>query len=412
MKQGDSLTALIKAVNSQIDENIVKTSGFLMNLSEEYYEIKKLRNQFDFQNDNKFNLFRELSNKDNLNERFYSKILAKILNPETSEIGDIEYLNIFMNLICKINVNISNHKFSRNVEVKTETDFIDILIKDDKYAIIIENKIANAKDQRDQLAKYYNKIKEKGLNPLAIVYIPLDPYKMPAFENYSKEFNNIVEDVKRIYVHLPAIYPDSLNKSDLAKGFLDQCALYSSNKKDMVANVFIEQFSKLVKEGGFEAMANLSRKRIIEKIFSDYNLVEIAYEIAEIWNEKERNVLLGEVFSEKLKNKIKKAMVKLDSETKVISLQEINNINVTIWSDEMAIGFESADGKSIPKDKKEKLIEILEDAEFSEYFDGIEIESKQIYRNFLYKKFKKSLDEAVDYFSMKFEKLIERVKKM
>jgi hypothetical protein len=96
----------------------------------------------------------------------------------------------------------------------------------------------------------------------------------------------------------------------------------------------------------------------------------------------------------------------------LLLLQKINNINVTIWvEEELAIGFECADGKSIPKGTIGELIEILEEEIFSEYFDDVEVESKQIYRKFLYgEKFKKSLDEAVDYFSIIFEKLIEGVK--
>ena len=92
-------------------------------------------------------------------------------------------------------------------------------------------------------------------------------------------------------------------------------------------------------------------------------------------------------------------------------MKEINNIDVTIWAGELAIGFVSSDSKVIPKDKKDKLIEILEKMEFSEYFRSVEKDTKQIWRYLEYGDYKRPLNEVVDLFSKIFDSLVERLKK-
>ena len=152
-------------------------------------------------------------------------------------------------------------------------------------------------------------------------------------------------------------------------------------------------------------MANLSRKKIIEKIYNDYNLVEVAEEIVELWKE-EKDTLFNEIFWDKVRAKIKSATLKGE----FVLVKEINNIDVTIWAAEQAIGFASSDLRIIPKDKKDKLIKILKEIEFSEYFRPVEKDSKQIWRYFQYDDYKRPLNEVVDLFSKIFDSLVERLK--
>lgn len=65
-----------------------------------------------------------------------------------------EFFNNFLELI-----NIKDKKEYSNAEITNEEARIDILIKSENKAIIVENKINWAPDQNEQLAKYYKKVK-------------------------------------------------------------------------------------------------------------------------------------------------------------------------------------------------------------------------------------------------------------
>jgi len=67
---------------------------------------------------------------------------------------------------------------TENIHIERETNKIDLFLYDDKMnGIIIENKINWADDQRDQLGRYYTKMKGKGYNINTIIYLTLTPEK-------------------------------------------------------------------------------------------------------------------------------------------------------------------------------------------------------------------------------------------
>ena len=100
-------------------------------------------------------------------ENFHSELLRRILDPNTPETGDRCFLDAFMKVLEKTNSKITEHQFSASVQVEREKKGIDILIYDETHAVIIENKINNAIDQPNQLARYYQAVEDmqKKLSP-------------------------------------------------------------------------------------------------------------------------------------------------------------------------------------------------------------------------------------------------------
>jgi hypothetical protein len=415
MNEREMIKILERTVNKGIDTLKDSSVNMLKRLASlEYYkEYKSLKEKYE--DDKSFNLFKDLTTKE-IDERFYSKILSKILDPDTPEIGNIEYLKLFIQLLREKNPRIIDYTFTKNnVEVKTEQEYIDILIADKEYAIIIENKIANAADQENQLARYYETVIKDGLTPLAVVYIPPNHLRNPHFETYTGKYKKRVDDIKKIYVQLPALDSSSNNHNDLSEGFIDKCVQIAKNDKKYVAWVFMDQFSKLIKYNGrVLMMANLTRKKIVEEIYSNYETVGIANEIGEIWKGKEKDQLLEEILREKFKEKLK--INEYPNNNSLIG-KDVGNVFVGIWpyvESSIIIGFIATNYKEISKDLIDSLTSILDNKIPSEYFDKTTLEGKkkEVVRYFKYDKYGESLTNVIDYISEKYNLLVEEVKKL
>lgn len=81
------------------------------------------------------------------------------MDPFTPVIGNPEILKCFLELI-EIDPKTFNYQ---SASVEREAEKIDLLIYDEKSAIIIENKINFACDQPNQFPRYYEKIKNKDV---------------------------------------------------------------------------------------------------------------------------------------------------------------------------------------------------------------------------------------------------------
>lgn len=113
-----------------------------------------------------FNLFSVLrSNSDEV--RLHSRFLGEILNPQ----GTHGFNNLFLDEFLK-HLKISP-ELSKDALVMTEYKNIDIFIKINDIAIIIENKIY-AVDQDNQLSRYYESILAEGYKYIYIIYLTLD----------------------------------------------------------------------------------------------------------------------------------------------------------------------------------------------------------------------------------------------
>lgn len=130
-----------------------------------FKHVQLLRDKYytDFQ----FNLFSVLRN-DSDEVRLHSRFLAEILNPKGSHGFDAQFLAGFLELIG-IEGKLPDQS---NASVLTEYKNIDILIRSGSTAIIIENKIY-ARDQDNQLTRYYESIQAEGIEDVYLVYLTL-----------------------------------------------------------------------------------------------------------------------------------------------------------------------------------------------------------------------------------------------
>lgn len=163
-------------------------------------EINQIKYIFDFsnsivtnENDNIHNLFQFIEGfyklyneeKDNLpyhlnlidelhaDENSHSRIFAKLLRFKKNE--KFPFLEKFLNDVCGFDLTVENPK----VEKVDSCGRIDIPIFDDKYAVVIENKVTDkAPDQNNsdggQLARYIDTIKKYGWSSknIFVVYTP------------------------------------------------------------------------------------------------------------------------------------------------------------------------------------------------------------------------------------------------
>jgi hypothetical protein len=104
------------------------------------------------------------------NENAHSRILEKLLCYRNAE-KQFTILNSFFQL-CDFKLSIDNPKISSG------TQYIDILIQDKNYAVIIENKIKyrwNIHDEPNQIANYIEKLQKTYSNDqIYVLYLPHD----------------------------------------------------------------------------------------------------------------------------------------------------------------------------------------------------------------------------------------------
>jgi len=268
---------------------LINEYEILLNLLEEDSNLlKNIRETYGLLEKSTFNIFQPLDKY--WREDFNEIILLQILNPKTKEIGNLKYLHIFTNLLHVLNKNYdNNYIFDKNVVVENQIGdkdhgYIDILISDDKKAIIIESKINDADDKKNQLARYFRyvtKILKKEV--IALVYLrPIDnENKMPPIDEYSKEYAEEIGFCKKLLIPLSVV--NSFNQIDLCHGFLDSC--YEIENIDK-AKIYIRQYSELLKTLGGNKMALTVEKEMFKKLFGNDGNVAKTNDIGEIWDNR------------------------------------------------------------------------------------------------------------------------------
>ena len=139
-----------------------------------------------------------LSSLLNINDevRLHSRFIYSLINPESFHYCKALFLKEFLMLIPQAEELIKQGLFDfDNAKVEIEKDNIDLLIHDEKYMFIIENKL-NAVDQLHQFTRYIKTITER-------------------FEIYGKEA--IEEQIYLVYLSKNKAIPST--RSDSLKGF-------------------------------------------------------------------------------------------------------------------------------------------------------------------------------------------------
>lgn len=140
-----------------------------------------------------FNVFDEL----HADENAHTRILVKLLSypGKNKEYPFLKEFFSCLNEKLKQNnyKNLNVFSTSRRLEIKNQKNNIDCIILDraKDWAIIIENKIENAKDQDKQLERYFYDVKNiYGIKPqhIFVVYLTADSSKTVSEKSLSLEF--------------------------------------------------------------------------------------------------------------------------------------------------------------------------------------------------------------------------------
>lgn len=149
-------------------------------ITELYREVKQIeekqREQGDF-----FNIFNIVGLRTD-EVRLHSSLIAELLNPKGSHGASHFFLQAFLDLLSIEEGFIDYERCSTEVErvigpvTETGGGRVDIIIEDGTHTIIIENKIY-AKDQTNQLLRYYNYGKKNFPKGFLLLYLTLDGHE-------------------------------------------------------------------------------------------------------------------------------------------------------------------------------------------------------------------------------------------
>lgn len=240
---------------TKVAENSINLEKFKEIFNE--YKVAKDKIEKDFKLDlnNNFNFFEAISDtykKENL----HSDLMKQILDPTTKEIGNINYLKFFLEII-----KVKDFGDLRNVKVERERNRIDILISNDDNAIIIENKINNAPDQDKQLERYY-KIVSKHKKVKKIVYITLSSEDNGEPSNLKGYGDS--ETIEKLLIHLPAVSKDTKKKSLI--NWLAKCIEIAP--ENSIGKIFLGQYKQLLAYLGGNILMAKSKENCIKEIFN------------------------------------------------------------------------------------------------------------------------------------------------
>lgn len=254
-----------------MDKELYEKLKKYMNIA---YEQKMLKTDYSY--NNQFSFFMTISDQYK-KENFHSDLLKVILNPSTIQIGNPEYLRKFLNIIgLDMNVFGNNQEIKNYVKVEREEHKVDVLIKYDnpenKKAIIIENKINDAVDQDNQLARYYEALTNDGYEVLKIPYITLFGGKIPDYDNWDNKYKNISNKIfdktNPLFYELPVS-----NKEKCLIKFLNDCIEFNktetSNNNNHLSLVLLEQYKLLLSKLVENTEMTPEEINNIEELFED-----------------------------------------------------------------------------------------------------------------------------------------------
>lgn len=359
-------------------------------------EYAEKRKEFDLDKKYKFNIFETISDT-YYKENFHTDILFSILDPNTPEIGPIrneEILKEFVETVANDKsfeftidgtVNVSKQVYNF---VNGKEGYIDLLITNDyNQAIIIENKINDAPDMEDQLARYMEHVdKEIFKNTpgeMRVVYLTLIPNEkkpnIDEYDDYFSDYKDLLNDGETLKYRYAVDKGNS--KHDLIYFLYRSISLleaYSKNisnteekQNSLLKKIYLEQYRSLLLHLGGEAKMSDFTENLLEKIYEDQDLLDAANELYEIfsdWRKKpQRNydrtpTEVSNFFDKKLKDICYGTSLRKDPNDKGFITEKGNYIFYVCGAGlELEIGFVNRnENKKIEATKRKKFKGILE----------------------------------------------------
>ncbi len=268
---------LIKVIDnlySSMNNYNIEVINLISNLEKENIErykdiLKKQGDKLDF---NIFDIITDKWKKEN----FHSEILKFLL----------ENYEVFFNNFLEL-VNIKDKKEYSNSEITNEEARIDILIKSEKKAIIVENKINWAKDMPEQLFRYYNECKyNKGLEVDRIVYLSPNSSKEPADDSVKE----IPKELIKTIVGFDGSENDLVSCLEKSRDKLKENLEKTKNNFDSEnfhKLFFINHYIEILKRTGAGDMSEVELnffKEIMEKYKTDKDIFKKIKYIGEMYN--------------------------------------------------------------------------------------------------------------------------------
>jgi hypothetical protein len=355
-------------------------------------QLNQIRKDYRIDKNIGFNIFTSISDI-YYRENFHSDIIKNILDPNTEEIGNLEFIKTFLKIL-----KLENSIDIKEIKISREKGHIDILIYDNRNAIIIENKINKAKDQPNQLARYFQYVKtNRQLNVIAIIYLRIDPNKKVDF-NFDSEFKEYRDEIERKTKYINVIDISTSNTPQLIRDFFDQIILLKLND---LSKVYLEQYSNLLKHLGGSIMTSNVEKEIIKEIYSDKSKIAIVQDLVSIWNNK--NKILGLLILDLIKKQYPDFLPHPDDENNTIIKKIDNDISIGIDKD-LSYGFVYTNDrkKGIPSDKMNSLKNILNDEQFAINSKDVENNNYWVWRYF-------KIDDYIEDIQKIIERLIANV---
>ena len=280
---------LIKVIDnlySSMNNYNKEVINLISNLEEE--NIKRYEDILEKQGDRlKFNIFDIITDKWK-RENFHSEILKFLL--ENYE----EFFNNFLELI-----GIKDKEEYSNAEITNEEAKIDILIKSENKAIIVENKINWAPDQPEQLAKYYRKVKYEYKKEVEkIVYIAHLKDKNPDEQTFGKDekIKKEIKDKDR-FVKITGfdgsendlVYCLEKSRNELREKLKENLEKTKNNldSENFHKLFFINHYIEILKRTGAGDMSEVELnffKEVMEKYKTDKDIFKKIKYIGEMYN--------------------------------------------------------------------------------------------------------------------------------
>lgn len=263
----------------------------IQNLYEKYaLDIDKIKQRYKLNIEKTFNIFSTISDqyqKENLHSDIIRAIIGQDSDCFKSEYIMKEFLEFIGLKSDEIFSNISSLVVQREYSTLTNNDKdkgrVDLLIYDDTNAIIIENKINGAPDMDNQLAKYYEQLKNEEKEVLKIVYLTLNDSEGPKnLGQYGKSYQKYLKKIKEKLICVSAV---SDNKEKSFSDFLRELKLEQENNRD-VKKVFLEQYCQLLDSLGGSNLMTDTEEKCLEEILNDENMIHKVNNFIEIWDKR------------------------------------------------------------------------------------------------------------------------------
>ena len=307
----DILSKIIHSPRKKLEYLMSNYTGYIN-------EVNRIKKDYNVIDNINFNIFTSVSNT-YYKENYHSDIIKYILDPNTEKIGNNNFVSAFFNFIHDIEPKVKLN-ICKDIYIEREMNKIDLFLYDEnKYGIIIENKINWAKDQPDQLGKYYKKMSMKGYNIDAIIYLTLTPEKELDVE-YSIKDKNIRQKILNKTKKVSVI--NYRNELSFANNFIDTCTKLASNDYQ---RIYLSEYSELIKYLGGKYMSNTIDKQTLIEIYENKEKFNAFNIFGNLWSRKKE--LLNEIIFEKLKDELNFIVHPEDKNTLFKKIKEGVNIS-------------------------------------------------------------------------------------